>query len=56
MNEVNLTSRMYSMFTSEAIKVYRIFYDCAYKICKGCVTNYREYLIIRYADNGKEKK
>ena len=56
MNEVNLTSRMYSMFTSEAIKVYHIFYDCAYKICKGCVTNYREYLRIRYADNGKEKK
>ena len=56
MNKVNLTSRMYSMFTSEAIKVYHIFYDCAYKICKGCVTNYREYLRIRYADNGKEKK
>ena len=56
MNEVNLTSRMYSMFTSEAIKVYHIFYDCAYKICKGCITNYREYLRIRYADNGKEKK
>lgn len=56
MNEVNLTSRMYSMFTSEAIKVYHIFYDCAYRICKGCVTNYREYLRIRYADNGKEKK
>lgn len=55
MNEVNLTSRMYSMFTSEAIKIYHIFYDCAYKICKGCVTNYREYLRITYTDKEKEK-
>ena len=35
MNEVNLTSKMYSMLTSEAIKVYHIFYDYAYNICKG---------------------
>ena len=53
MNEVNLTSRMYSMFTSEAIKIYHIFYNCAYEICKGCVTNYKAHL---KADDSERRK